>query len=151
MKSATARFVVALLVVAGAWDDFRQGLIEGAAWTVNNEAPPASSGVQQIGQAIGAVGSGMGRQQLSGLTPVASRNIKSTALVTAKVTAEVAKAEGATAKMAGSLVLKDGETFTGLSNRGGAPFARNPLVDAAVVEAKLVLGKAAPGHSGPVL
>jgi hypothetical protein len=23
-----------------AWDDFRQGLVDGAAWTLNNEAPP---------------------------------------------------------------------------------------------------------------
>jgi RHS repeat-associated protein len=52
-------------------DDFRQGLIEGAAWSVNNVPPPQAAGWREVGQALGAVGAGMSRQQLSGLTPVA--------------------------------------------------------------------------------
>jgi len=55
----------------GAWEDFRKGMIEGAAWSIYNTKPPNASGWENFGQIVGAVGAGASRQQLGGLTPVA--------------------------------------------------------------------------------
>ncbi len=71
-----------------------------------------------------------------------------TVTAAAKVTAATANADGATARAAGALVTRDGQMFTGLSNKGGAPFATNPTVDAAVSSAKTDLGGAAAPFGG---